>query len=197
MIIVDVEATGVNPQKHSLLSIGAIDFENPKRQFSGECRIFEGAHVSDEGLAVNGFTRAQIEDTTKQTDKELVEKFLEWAMESSDHTIGGQNPSFDRDFIEYTALRYHLNWPLTKRTVDMHSVCYLHMIQRKILPPIENNRSNLNSDAIMAYVGIPVEPKPHIALNGARYEAEAFSRLLHNRGILAEFEKFPIPWLQK
>src|SRR3989344_2493483 len=33
MIVIDVETTGVIPTKHSILSIGAIDFNNPENQF--------------------------------------------------------------------------------------------------------------------------------------------------------------------
>jgi len=39
MIVADIEATGLDPRKHSILSIGAVDFEHPERQFYGECRI--------------------------------------------------------------------------------------------------------------------------------------------------------------
>ena len=65
MIIVDVESSGVDPVKHSLLSIGAIDFLNPKNQFYGECRVWDGAHIMDEALAVNGFTKEQITNKKK------------------------------------------------------------------------------------------------------------------------------------
>jgi len=58
--------------------------------------------------------------------------------------------------------------------------------------------SDLNSDFIMNYVGLPSEPKPHRAINGARYEAEALSRLIYGRGLFEEFEGYAIPtYLQK
>ncbi len=194
MIVVDIEATGVEANKHSIVSIGAVDFSDPKRQFYEECRIFPGAHVMDEALAVNGFSLEAINDPKKPSDREVVEHFLKWALDSAEHTIAGQNPAFDRDFIKATAERYHLDWPLAHRTIDLHSVCYLHQIKRGIVPPVENKRSNLNSDAIMAYVGLPTEPKPHKAINGARYEAEAFSRLFYDKGLSDEFKTSPLPW---
>ncbi len=195
MIVVDIETSGVDPVKNSILSIGAVDFLDPTRVFYEECQVFEGAHISEEALAINGYTKEQAQDLNKQSDKELVEKFLEWAIGSKDHTIAGQNPSFDRDFLKYTAERYHLNWPLTKRTVDLHSVCYLHMIERGIEPPLEKNRSALNLDLVLAYVGMPAESKPHLAINGARLEAEAFSRLFYSKCFFPEYENFKIPWV--
>ena len=47
----------------------------------------------------------------------------------------------------------------------------------------------------MEYVGIPVEPHPHNALNGAKQSTEAISRLLYDKKLLPEFDKYPIPWL--
>jgi len=42
MVVVDVETSGLDPQKYAMLSIGAVDFENPERQFYAECRAFDG-----------------------------------------------------------------------------------------------------------------------------------------------------------
>lgn len=194
MIIVDVESSGVEPTKHSVLSIGAIDFSNPDNQFYGECRIWNGAHVMDEALAINGFSREEITDKNKQTEESLVKSFLDWVLPLDEHTIAGQNPSFDRDAIHKAAERYHLNWPLAYRTIDLHTACYFHMVKKGIIPPVANKRSDLNSDKIMKYVGIPAEPRPHNALNGAKVATEALSRLLYGKTLLEEFKGYPISW---
>jgi hypothetical protein len=68
------------------------------------------------------------------------------------------------------------------------------MIERGITPPVEKGRSDLGLEEITTYVGIPTEPHPHLALNGALYEAEAFSRLLHHKNLLPQFSQYPIPW---
>src|SRR3989344_3812434 len=149
MIIVDVESSGVDPVKDSLISVGAIDFDNPKNRFYEECRIWDGAHVEDEALVVNGFTREQITDPKKQTDREVVEKFLKWVDSCKEHTLAGQNPSFDRDFLTYTAYRYHINWPLAHRTIDIHSIAYFHMIKHGTPIPIENKHSKINLTGII------------------------------------------------
>ena len=195
MIIVDVEASGTDQNQNSLLSIGAFDFDNPKNQFYRECKIWPGAHINDDALKVNGFTKEQAEDSKKQTDVELVKKFIEWALKCKEHTFAGQNPSFDRDFIHSSALRGHLDWPFAYRTIDQHSLCFMHMIKRGITPPVVNDRTDLNSDKIMEYVGIPVEPHPHNGLNGAKVAGEAISRLLYDKKLLPEFDKYQIPWL--
>lgn len=194
MIIVDVESTGTEPAKHSILSIGAIDFLNPNNQFYGECRIWDGAHIMDEALVVNGFSREEIVSNKKQTEESLVKSFLTWVNSASDHTTAGQNPSFDRDAIHKAAERYHINWPLAYRTIDLHTVCYFHIIKNGVTPPIANKRTDLNSDKIMKYVGIPAEPHPHNALNGAKVATEAFSRLLYGKSLIDDFKSYPVPW---
>jgi len=196
MIIVDVETTGLNPDKHSLLSIGAVDFANPERQFYEECRIWDGAHIDDDGLAVNGFTREQIIDPDKKTEGEIVKEFLDWAHSSKECTVAGQNPYLDLRFIEAGARRNHMDASLHHRVVDQHSICFAHMLKRGVKPPIKGNEYNLNSDAIMIYVGIPTEPRPHLGINGARWEAEAFSRLLYDKPFFGDFKQYPIPWLK-
>lgn len=196
MIILDVEASGVNENKNSILSIGAIDFDNPDNKFYGECKIWEGAHLNEDSLRVNGFTKEEATDPKKQTDKELVKSFIQWSSSCKEHTFAGQNPSFDRDFIQSTAIRYHIDWPFAFRTIDLHSLCFMHMIKQGIEPPISKNRTDLNSDKIMNYVGIPTEIHPHNALNGAKVAGEAISRLLYNRNLLPEFKDHNIPWLK-
>jgi len=109
--------------------------------------------------------------------------------------IAGHNPSFDRDFLRHAAMRAHLNWPFAHRTIDSHSVCWTHMTLQKIKPPMKNQRSALDLDAVLVYCGLPEEPNPHNALVGAQMEAEGFSRLLDNKKLLEEFEKYEIPWV--
>src|SRR4051812_32241086 len=65
MLVVDVEASGIDPQKHSIVSVGALDIANPTNRFYMECRVWEGAHIMPDALAVNGFTKEQITDPTK------------------------------------------------------------------------------------------------------------------------------------
>ncbi|MDZ4226010.1 MAG: exonuclease domain-containing protein [Patescibacteria group bacterium] len=196
MIVVDVEASGTEPHKHSIVSVGALELERPERQFYQECRVWEGAHIMDEALEVNGFTKEQITDPKKQGEGELAKKFIEWALEASDRTLAGQNPSFDRDFLKYAAERAgHTDWPFAFRTIDTHTLAYMHMVKRGVTPPLEHQRSALDLDAVLNYCGIPREPEPHNALTGTKSHAEVISRLLYNKKLLPEFEQYAIPWL--
>lgn len=197
MIIVDIEASGTEPHIHSIVSIGAIDFSAPERRFYEECRVWEGAHIMDGALEVNGFTEAQITDPQKQPESEAVTKFLEWSQHMADRTLVGQNVSFDRGMLQAASSRAHLSWDIPYRTLDTHTMCYMHMVHRGLTVPFDeqHRRTNLDLDAVLNYCGIPSEPEPHNALTGALCHAEVTSRLLFGKKLLPEFEQYDIPWL--
>lgn len=192
MIIADIEASGLDIHKHSLLSIGAVELEHPDRQFYGECRMWDGAGIMPDAIAVNGFTEEECRDPKKQSLVELVNEFYHWIEQCEDKTLAGQNISFDRDFLNDSFSRAGMSWHFSYRTLDLHSMAYMDALKRGAAIAHKNERSDLNLDAILKYLGLPSEPKPHHALNGAKYEAECFSRILYGKNLLPEFAKYPI-----
>lgn len=195
MIVLDIEATGVNPRIHSILSIGAIDFSNPQNQFSAECRIWDGAHIMQEALEVNGYTDSEIRDASKPTERDILEQFFHFALSSEEHTLAAHNPAFDTSFLIAAAERAGIDYPFAHRTLDLHTMTYFHSYKRGIMPPTKKGHTDINSNAVSTYVGIPTEPHPHIAIGGAKQAAECLSRLLNDSFLFPEFESFPIPWL--
>ena len=89
MIIVDVETTGLNPKENSIVSIGAVDLSDPKRQFYIENRIWNGAAIYlgngllgyQPALSINGFSLEEINDGKKPALDEAMMKFINWAKE--------------------------------------------------------------------------------------------------------------------
>ena len=197
MLVVDVEASGTDYGKHSIVSVGALDFANPSNRFYEECRIWDGAHIMDEALAVCGFSREEITDPKKQSEADVVHAFLHWSEKLEERTLAAQNVSFDRDFLKAAAERAgHTEWPFSYRTIDVHTLCYAHMVNRGLQPPVDplKRHSSLDLDATLIYCGIPAEPMPHNALTGALSHAEVISRLLYGRKLLPEFMQYEIPW---
>ena len=194
MIVVDVETSGLDDQKNSLLSIGAVDFYNPENQFYGECRIREGAEFDPEALKINEFTEEQINDKSKKSVKELVEEFLEWAGKIDKKILAGHNTWFDKGFLMNAINAHELDWPFGYRVLDLHTLFYTHILEKDPKDiPIEKWDVGFGSDLVHQYVGLFIEPKPHNGLTGAKMEAEAFSRLIHGKNLLKEFEKYKIP----
>ncbi len=196
MLVLDIEGSGVNYEKNSIVSLGALDLDNPTNRFYAECRVWDGAHIEEEALAVNGFTREEILDQSKMSEAELVRNFIAWAQDLNNRTFAGQNVSYDRDMAKAAAHRAHLDWNFAHRTIDVHTLGWMHMVKRGLTPPldVEHHRSALNLDVLLNYCGIPEEPQPHNALTGALCHAEVISRLLHNKKLVPEFEQYDIPW---
>lgn len=198
MIVLDAEFSGLEPGQHSIVSLGAVDFEHPGRQLYEECRVWEGAKIEDEALEVNGFSREQITDPAKQPEADLVHKFIAFSQGVPDTTFAGQNVFTDMYFLRAAAGRAgHTAWDFAHRIIDIHSLCWEHMVKRGVNPPlnVEKRHSALNLEAVARYCGMPEEPKPHNALTGAKYSAEVISRLLYDKKLLPEFEQYAIPWL--
>lgn len=198
MLVLDIEASGTEYDKHSIVSLGALDFDNPDNRFYAECKVWDDAHIDDDALEVNGFSKEEILDENKMTEAELIRNFLQWSESVGDRTFAGQNVSFDRDFVKAACKRAKFNYEFAYRTIDSHSLCWMHIVKRGEEPPVdqEHKRSALNLDAVLNYTGIPEEPKPHNALTGAISHAEVISRLLYDKKLLPEFEQFDIPWLK-
>jgi len=193
MIVVDGEMSGLNPQKNSLVSLGAVDFDNPERIFYEECRIWDESEIDPEAMAVNGFKEDEVTDQNKQSIEELAEKFYEWIEPIKDRTICAQNVSMDRLFINDALHRAKIDFQFGYRTIDVHTTAYTDHMRRNIDVPQKNDHSGLNLDMILNYVGIPEEPKPHNALTGAKSQAEVMSRILHGKKLLPDFEEFDVP----
>lgn len=193
MIVIDIETTGLDPFKHSILEIGAVDFKNPSYRFYGKCRIFEGAKVDQNALNINGYNDFEMHDVNKQELKDLLLNFIEWIKPIDDKTLAGQNVDFDILFLNESLKRYNLNWIFGWRKIDLHTLIYCDYLKKGIKPTTKNELSSLGGDQIMNYVGLPAEPKPHLGINGALYEAEAFSRLIYGKLLIDEFEEYIIP----
>lgn len=199
MIIVDVETTGVKPDKHSIVSIGAVDFSNPSNEFYSECRPWRGAEINDFALAINGFTREELVDPSRRPLQQSMKEFVDWVSGIGDYTIGGQNVGgFDVKFLQSSIDRYDLNFDLGHRARNLHSTTCDTFDKLGMKIPLKDGKSNLSLDDILRFVGLLPEPKPHNALTGAKLEAEAYSRLLFRKNLLPEYKEVLLPeYLEK
>jgi len=196
MIVLDVETSGTDPRKHSILSIGALDLDNPTNQFYDECRAWEGAKLEDEAFRINGFTKEDAENSDKKSEAELVAAFVAWATDRvEERTFAAQNVSFDFDFVRAACERAGIDFPFAKRTLDIHTLAWLHMTRAGKVPPHEKHHSALNSKAVLAYCGLPEEPSPHNAMTGALWHAEVVARIAYTKNIIPDFSSYPIPWM--
>jgi DNA polymerase III epsilon subunit-like protein len=191
--VIDIETTGVDTLKCSIVSAGIVLYNKEIKEYYFECAPFKGAFIDEESLKVNGYTKKELSDKNRMPLKKLLKSVINVLEENNINMIAGHNPSFDRDFLRNSCKKFNIEWNFGHRTLDLHSVCYSLMLNKGFKIPVnQNGMSGLTSDAIYKFLGMPEEPKPHIALNGAKMEFEAFSRLIYKKSALKEFSKIPI-----
>lgn len=195
MIVLDVETTGVNPEKNSIVSIGAVDFFNPQNQFYQACRIWDGAEINKDALKVNGFTEEQCRRLNPFSLAQTIHSFRQWVEKIDNQTFAGQNPSFDQMFLVSAIKKSNMAWSIRKRSVDMHSLAYAHMLQNGIKIPLWNKKTDLNTSKIFQYVGLLEQAHVHNALTDSKMTAEAISRIIFGKNLLVEYQEFSIPEL--
>ncbi len=125
----------------------------------------------------------------------VVASFIAWATDRpKDHTLAAQNVSFDLEFVQAAARRAGIESPFGKRTLDVHTLVWMHMRQQGIEPSVRNRHSAISLDYALEYAGVPKEPAPHNALMGALCHAEVISRVVYNKKAFPEFNAYDIPW---
>lgn len=174
LVIVDVETTWVKAEESSIVSIGAVNAADHTQVFYGLCRIWAGAEVDQKALKVNGMSYDDITNPDRQTETELIREFIMWLPDNP--IMIAHNASFDRDFVAAAAKRAGGVSPFGIRTIDIHSIVAVHLLQKgKELP------KRLSLDMCLKEMGLPPEPKPHNALVGARCEAQLFDMIVKNK----------------
>jgi len=194
MIVLDIETTGLDPDTHGIVSIGAFDINEPAEYFYEECRIREGEKIDPQALDVNGFTVEECRDTSKQSTRDILQHFEHWLESRSIKMIGGLHvAAFDVPFLNKKSIQVGLRMKLHKRSIDLHSIAYARMQGLGKVVPMTDGWSVMDTDFIHPFCGLPKEPRPHNALNGAKWEAESIYRLMIGKGLLKQFSRYPIP----
>ncbi len=192
MIIIDLEFTGLDPERHGIVSLAAMDFENPKRVIYLECKPRPGAEFDAEASEVHGFTK-EYTDKLSLSEKELVQQFHEFALKCEKKVLAAQVPQMDVEFLRRAYERYELDWIFGHRYIDLFSICFAHLIHSGLPVPYKYNVPDLSLDTIARYCGLAVRPGKHNALEDVKITAECLSRLLHGKNLLLEFEKQGVP----
>jgi len=207
MIIIDIETSGLDFWENGILSIGALSFYNPEKQFYGECRVDEEDVIAEEALKINGFSKEEIKSEKKQTQKQLIESFFEWLEKQEIKILAGHNVGFfDLNFIKTKAKKYNLKIKTRYRSLDLCSVAQTRYFQinGKFLSD-DYKENGMSLPEVLKFCGMKdkrieirdrkliKQGKTHNALEDCKLEAECFSRLLSGKSLFEEYNKFLIP----
>jgi DNA polymerase-3 subunit epsilon len=193
MIVVDIETSGLDSKNNGIWQIGAVDTDNPDRIFLEECRIDDDEQVEQEALDVCGVTEEQMRSKYKQSQKELLEKFFKWCIESGTRNFVCQNPQFDTSFLRFKASKHKLIYPFHYRSYDLHSIASLKYKEVYGELPVKEGCSNMNLTNILFFCGMKDNRDKHNALEDAKLTAECFYRIVYCKTFLKEFEQYPLP----
>ena len=131
MIVLDIETSGISPQKNGIWQIGALDLSNPENTFLEESNIDNEDEVSAEALKVIGKTENDLRNSKKQSQKELLKKFFSWTQNVKIKNPICQNPQFDLSFLQSKADKYSLVISIPHRAFDLHSIASFKYYQIK------------------------------------------------------------------
>jgi DNA polymerase III epsilon subunit-like protein len=193
MIVVDIETSGLDLLNNGIWQIGAIDTDDPDRQFLEECRIDDNESAEQEALDVCGVSTEYVRSKHKISQKELLKKFFEWCQDSRIKTFVCQHPQFDAAFLRAKALKHEIVYPFQFRAYDLHSIASLKYLEVYGELPLEGGFSNMNLSNILFFCGIQDKRDKHNALEDAKLTAECFIRILYGKNFLKEFEQYSVP----
>lgn len=181
LCFIDIETSGLEPPDAVILSIGAIadgeEFYVVIRPTEEEWQ-----RASPKALEVNGMTWEDVSQGISLSDAkwQLLQFLLKHNIDE-DANFVGQNPRFDMKFLSFYmgAELDFVGAPIGK-PVDIREL-YKRFLVRHELAPILEYYSGKN---IANTLGVPEEPEPHNALEGARVVARnylAIKKLWRNR----------------
>lgn len=175
LIIVDTETGGLDPTKYSILSLGAVVWEDGAIKDSFEVFIAEPELcVEPEAMAVNRIDIDWLhkhglppQDAVKKFKLFLDKNFENYRKEKI--SVAGHNVGFDISFIKrlYTFTDYRYEDMFSHRTLDTAGIIRFLTIAGKL------QLDSPSSNAAFKYFNIPIEEgKRHSALADAMATAD-------------------------
>ena len=208
MIVLDIETTGLTHDV-GICEIGAINLDS-NDYFVQDCRIDREDTITEGALKVNGRTRQELFGKTKQSQKELIENYLNWVEGQLVKMFCGQNVSWDISMIQAKCIKYGLQKKFLdvhgQRGMDLHTIAqekYFEIYKKYLLK--EKGQSAMNLGKVLEFCGIPderinvsleevvKEGKVHSALEDCKLEGEVLIRMKRGVNLFPDYAKFPIP----
>jgi DNA polymerase III epsilon subunit-like protein len=215
MIVLDIETTGLTIRE-GVFQIGAFELENPNNYFFQDSRIDEDDEINENALKVNGKTREEVRDPNKQTQKQMIENFLEWAAQFSERIVLGANIGFDIQMILGKCLKYRISERfneivghkgldiLTLAQEEYFRINGKYLVNSKGVSGMSLAEALRFSGISDARIGLEFtgeiinQGKFHNALEDCRLEAECYFRIKFGKSLFPEYSGFKVPgYLEK
>lgn len=178
-VFLDTETNGLNSQIHKILELAykIVDLQTGKLQEEYQTIIaqpIEAWEKSDqESLRINGFSWHEVEKgrTPRQASQHIIDCFSRLGVRRKKAVFICQNPSFDRVFFSQLIdpdTQELLSWPY--HWLDLASMYWsLAMLKAKRGEGPFPWETGFSKDLIASHYKLPVEAKPHRAMNGVAH----------------------------
>ena len=177
LLFIDTETGGLNPSKHSLLSLAMVVWEEMEIIDSTELLINDGKlSVTNEALAINKIDiemhkKSAISST--QAIEEIVAFIKKHFTQQEKITLAGHNVHFDVNFLKTFFSHNNINFSnyFSHRIIDTSSVLYYLYLSGHL------KQKAVSSDEAFELFNIQVKGR-HTALGDAIATAKLFNQLL-------------------
>ena len=176
LVFIDTETGGINPQKHSLLSIGCAAWEN-KRGVIDTFEVLiksEEYIVTTEARKINKFCEEEHNKKAK-SPFDAIESLFAFCSKYSNGlaNLAGHNTQFDVAFIKKLLLDNHrsFNEHFSHRIVDTYSIIK-YLVDANVV-----EKDLASSASVFKYFGISVSGR-HTAMGDAVATAELYGKML-------------------
>lgn len=210
MIVLDIETSGLDTGKCGIWQIGALELENPKNYFLEEGRIDNEDEVAEEALKIIGKTEEELRDQTKQSQRQIILNYFDWAKNVREKITTGQNVGWDISFIQNKCIRYGIldkyREVTGQRTIDLHTIAqenYKKLHGRYSLN--KKGKSDMSLSEILNFCGLKdnririegekiiQQGKNHESLEDCRLEGECVFRINYGKNLFPEYSQFEVP----
>jgi len=178
LLFIDTETGGLDPNKHSLLSLAMVVWEDMEIIDSQELLINDGKlSVTKEALSIN---KIDIEKHKKSAilSSQAIEKIVAFIGKHFPHqrkiTLAGHNVQFDVNFLRFFFSQNNENFSkfFSHRIIDTSSILYYLYLAGHL------KQKAVSSDDAFELFKIKVEGR-HTAIGDAIATAKLFTKLLY------------------
>ena len=178
LVVLDVETGGLDPQKDSLLSVGAVVWEDGVLGKTIHFLVKEDTiNAGAEALSINGLTVEQVENEGV-SPVTAVAMLRQWLLDAGFQvspgkvTMGGHNVAFDAGFIERLFRLANARNPFAYRRICTQSAALFLMAAGRA------NYNNTGLDALCRTHGIEIRAMGSLGKHNALEDAVATAKLL-------------------
>lgn len=178
LLVIDVETTGLDPQRHSILSLGLVVVESQFVTQSKEILIKSYGEIDPKAMEVNKIDMEQHHknalapyDAVLELLRFLEENFDIW--EEKKIVLAGHNVSFDISFLKQLMQRANVDFSkfFSHRSIDIHSIAYFLYMAGEL------EQDEVTSDGLIKKYKIEVDGR-HTALGDAMASASVLCNMV-------------------